>query len=50
MRGDTVERRAVKVGGTDGERLEVRAGLQRGDAWSLAPPPALKDGTKVAAK
>ena len=31
VRGDVVERRAVKIGGTDGDRVEVRAGLQRGD-------------------
>ena len=31
IRGDMVERRAVQVGGTDGDRVEIRAGLQGGD-------------------
>ena len=31
LRGDLVERRAVKIAGTDGERLEVVAGLNSGE-------------------
>ena len=34
----TVERRAVRVGGTDGDRVEVLAGLHEGDRVVLSPP------------
>jgi RND family efflux transporter MFP subunit len=47
VRGDLVERRAVRLGGTDGDRVEVLAGLQSGDRVVLSPPPALADGSKV---
>lgn len=47
IRGDVVERRAVQVGGTDGDRLEVRAGLQAGDRVVLSPPADLADGARV---
>ena len=48
VRGDAVERRAVRLGGTDGDRVEVLAGLQSGDRVVLSPPPTLADGSKVA--
>jgi RND family efflux transporter MFP subunit len=47
LRGDAVERRAVRLGGTDGDRVEVLAGLQSGDRVVLSPPPALADGSRV---
>jgi len=47
IRGDAVERRAVRLGGTDGDRVEVLAGLQSGDRVVVSPPPALADGSKV---
>jgi RND family efflux transporter MFP subunit len=47
VRGDVVERRAIRVGGTDGERVEVLAGLQPGDRVVLSPPPNLADQSKV---
>jgi RND family efflux transporter MFP subunit len=47
IRGDIVERRAVQAGGTDGDRLEVRAGLQAGDRVVLSPPADLADGARV---
>ena len=47
LRGDAVERRAVRLGGTDGDRVEVLAGLQSGDRVVLSPPTALADGSKV---
>lgn len=50
LRGDIVERRAVRVGGTDGDRVEVRAGLQPGDRVVVSPPEGLKDGAKVIAR
>ena len=50
MRGNRVERRAVKTGGPDGDRLEVQAGLESGDAVVVFPPPTLKDGALVVVK
>jgi RND family efflux transporter MFP subunit len=47
VRGDAVERRAIRVGGTDGDRVEVLAGLQPGDRVVLSPPPTLSDQSKV---
>jgi HlyD family secretion protein len=48
VRGDRVERRAVQTGGTDGERLEVTAGLQNGDQVVVSPPETLQDGALIA--
>ncbi len=50
LRGNRVERRAVKVGGPDGDRFEVQAGLEPGDAVVASPSPALKDGGLVVVK
>jgi RND family efflux transporter MFP subunit len=50
LRGDLVERRAVQVAGTDGDRVEIRAGVTPGERVVLAPPPELKDGSKVKVK
>jgi multidrug efflux pump subunit AcrA (membrane-fusion protein) len=47
LRGDAVERRAVRLGGTDGDRVEVLAGLQSGDRVVVSPPAALADGARV---
>ncbi len=47
VRGDSVERRAVKLGGADGERVEVLAGLQADDRVVVSPGADLKDGAKV---
>lgn len=43
-----VDRRAVKVGGTDGNRLEVLAGLSAGERVVLSPPAELASGAQVA--
>jgi HlyD family secretion protein len=48
--GESVERRAVKLGGADGDRVEVIAGLRSGDRVVVAPPQDLKDGAKVTVK
>ena len=50
IRGDVVERRVVRVGGTDGDRVEVLAGLHAGDKVVLSPPAELRDGMKVSVK
>lgn len=47
---NTAERRAVRLGGTDGDRLEIVAGLRPGERVVVAPPPALADGAKVVVK
>jgi HlyD family secretion protein len=47
LRGDAVERRAVQTGGTDGDRLEVVAGLAVGDRVVLSPAAGLADGATV---
>jgi RND family efflux transporter MFP subunit len=46
----TVERHAVRVGGTDGDRVEVLAGVHEGDRVVLSPPATLKDGAEVVVK
>jgi RND family efflux transporter MFP subunit len=48
--GQTVERRAVKIGGTDGDRVEVLAGLKGGDRVVIAPPPDLAAGKLISVK
>jgi RND family efflux transporter MFP subunit len=50
VHGDVAERRAVQIGGTDGDRLEVRAGLQGGERVVTAAPPTLADGATVVVK
>jgi RND family efflux transporter MFP subunit len=47
IRGDVVERRAITVGGSDGDRVEVRAGLQSGDRVVISPPETLRDGMRI---
>lgn len=47
---NTVERRAIKSGGTDGDRLEVVAGLKGGERVVMAPPPELAAGTLIIVK
>jgi RND family efflux transporter MFP subunit len=48
--GQTVERRAVKIGGTDGDRVEVLAGLKGGDRVVIAPAPQLAAGKEIVVK
>ena len=45
--GDTVERRAVKAGGADGDRVEVLAALRAGERVVVSPLQELTDGAKV---
>ena len=42
-----VDRRAVTIGGTDGDRIEVLAGLSAGERVVLSPPPDLAAGAQV---
>jgi RND family efflux transporter MFP subunit len=48
--GDTVERRAVKVGGSDGDRVEVLGAIQAGERVVISPPATLVSGAKVLVK
>ena len=48
--GDTVERRAVKAGGADGDRVEVLAALRAGERVVVSPLQELTDGAKVVVK
>jgi HlyD family secretion protein len=50
VRGNNVERRAVSVGGADGDRLEVIAGLQPGEVVVVPVPADLQDGARVAVR
>ena len=47
---DLVERRAVKTGGADGDRLEVLAGLNPGERVVVSPPPGLTHGARITVK
>jgi len=44
---NVVDRRAVTTGGTDGDRLEVMAGLNAGERVVVSPPATLAAGTQV---
>jgi RND family efflux transporter MFP subunit len=48
--GDVVERRAVRTGGMDGDRLEVIAGLRPGETVVVSPPAELTGGARVVTK
>lgn len=45
--GDRVARRAIGVGGTDGDRIEVLAGLRAGERVIVAPATELSDGDLI---
>jgi RND family efflux transporter MFP subunit len=42
-----VDRRAVTIGGTDGDLVEVFAGLRAGERVIVSPPPELASGARV---
>jgi RND family efflux transporter MFP subunit len=50
VKGNLVERRAVKVGGTDGDRVEILAGLQSGEQVVSPVPADLREGALVIVK
>jgi RND family efflux transporter MFP subunit len=50
VRQSAVERRAIRTGGTDGDRLEVLAGLSGGDQVVISPPAELAEGMLVTVK
>ena len=50
VKGDHVERVAIKVGGNDADRMEVLAGLSAGDRVVVSPPPTMANGALVVVK
>ncbi len=48
--GGVVDRRAIKTGGADGDRVEVVAGLRAGDRVVVSPPATLAAGAMVTEK
>jgi RND family efflux transporter MFP subunit len=50
VQGDVLERRAVRLGGPDGDRVEIQAGLRPGERVVLGPPEAFVNGAKVVTK
>jgi RND family efflux transporter MFP subunit len=48
--GDTVDRRAVRVGGTDGDRVEILAGVRSGERVVVSPPPSLAGGQQISVR
>ena len=50
VQGDLVDRRAVTVGGPDGDRLEVLAGLRSGERVVVSPPAELTSGATIEMK
>jgi len=50
VNGNVAERRAVTLGGADGDRLEVNAGLRSGEQVVAPVPADLKDGLRIDAK
>jgi RND family efflux transporter MFP subunit len=47
LRDDRIERRAVAVGGTAGDHIEVHSGLHAGERVVLDPPPDLSEASRV---
>jgi RND family efflux transporter MFP subunit len=47
VRGDRVERRAVRVGAEQGDQIEILSGLTPGEQIVSAPPAAMADGDRV---
>jgi RND family efflux transporter MFP subunit len=50
VREGRAERRAIRVGGEDGDRLAVLAGLEPGEQVVVSPPPDLASGARVVAR
>ncbi len=47
VRGDRVERRAVKIGANDGDQVEVVSGLNAGERVVIDGAATLTDGARV---
>jgi hypothetical protein len=44
---DRIDRRAIKTGGSDGDRVEALAGISAGERVVISPPAELSAGTLV---
>jgi HlyD family secretion protein len=47
LKDDRVERRAVRIGAPDGDRIEIVSGVSPGEQVVIEGPPELTDGSKV---
>jgi HlyD family secretion protein len=47
LKDDRVERRAVRIGAPDGDRIEIVSGVSPGEHVVVEGPPELTDGSKV---
>jgi multidrug efflux pump subunit AcrA (membrane-fusion protein) len=47
LKESRVERRAVRVGTADGDRVEIVSGVRAGEFVVIDGPPELADGTRV---
>jgi hypothetical protein len=47
LKDDRVERRAVRTGAADGDRIEIVSGVSAGEQVVVDGPPELTDGSKV---
>jgi RND family efflux transporter MFP subunit len=50
VQGEIAERRAVTIGLTDGDQVEIASGLQIGEQVIVEGPPTLADGARVTIK
>jgi len=50
VKEDLAERRAVTIGGTDGDQVEIASGLQIGERVIIEGPATLTDGSRVTVK
>jgi HlyD family secretion protein len=50
VNGDRVEKKAVKSGGNDADRIEVIGDIRAGDRVVVTPPPGLVSGALVVVK
>ncbi|MEO7272575.1 MAG: efflux RND transporter periplasmic adaptor subunit [Vicinamibacterales bacterium] len=47
IKEDRVERRAITVGNTNGDQMDVLSGVNAGERVVLEPPAAMKDGDRI---
>ena len=47
VKEDGVERRAITIGNTNGDQVDVLSGVNAGERVVLEPPAAMKDGDKI---
>ena len=50
VKNDVAERRAVRVGSTEGERVEIVSGVSAGERVVVDGPPELAGGRKLSVR